>query len=394
MQSHLTFISMAAFIVLFCGCSLPKRLDSVPEKERMQTVIPGMPAVRFWVDTDIEAMTREGKASLERERSYLAKQGKEGALPPAYFLAISGGGDNGAFAAGLLNGWTEAGNRPQFNVVTGISTGALIAPFAFLGPDYDYVIKKVYTGVTSKDIFNPRSILAVLFNDGMADTRPLWKLLGQYVNKELLRRVAEEHDKGRILLIATVNLDVLRPAIWNMGAIASSKDPKALDLFRSVMIASASIPRMFPPVMIDVESNGESYQEMHVDGGTAAQVFVYPPGINISRVGPVRERKLYIIRNARLDPDWATVERRTVNIGTRAVSGLIQSQGIGDLYMIYAVTQRDGIDYNLAYIGKEFDVEHREEFDTNYMRKLYDYGYQLAIKGYPWQKFPPGFAGP
>jgi hypothetical protein len=394
MRSALTCIFIAVFIALIYGCSIPKRLESVPEKDRTKAVIPGMPGVRYWVDTDIEPMTREAKASVERERSYLARQGKAGSLPPAYFLAISGGGDNGAFTAGLLNGWTAAGDRPQFKGVTGISTGALIAPFAFLGPDYDHVIKKVYTGVSSKDIFDPRSILAVLFDDGMADTRPLWKLLEKYVNEELLQKIAEEYQKGRILLIATVNLDMLRPVIWNMGAIASSKDPKALELFRSVMVASASIPGMFPPVMIEVDVDGKPYQEMHVDGGTAAQVFVYPPGLDVHKVGPVRERKLYIIRNARLDPDWATVERRTVKIGARAVSGLIQSQGVGDLYMIYVITQRDGIDYNLAYIGEEFNVEHKEEFDTNYMRHLYDYGYQLGIKGYPWQKYPPGFTAP
>lgn len=392
MRHGWTCLLVVAFIVLLCSCSIPKRLESVPEKDRTKAVIPGMPGVRYWVDTDIEPMTRDARVALDREKAYLAKTGQGVTLPPVYFLAVSGGGDNGAFTAGLLNGWTEAGDRPEFKVVTGISTGALIAPFAFLGPNYDNVIKKVYTEASPRDIFDPRSILAVLFDDGLADTRPLWKLLEQYVTQELLDRIAEEHQKGRILLIATTNLDVLRPVIWNMGAIASSKDPKALHLFRSLMIASASIPAVFPPVMIDVDIDGKPHQEMHVDGGTAAQVFLYPPGINIGRDGSVRERTLYILRNARLDPDWASVKRQTVSIGARAVSGLINSQGIGDLYLIYVITQRDGIDYNLAYIGKEFDVVHKEEFDNNYMRHLYDYGYQLAIKGYPWQKFPPGYA--
>ena len=182
-----------------------------------------------------------------------------------------------------------------------------------------------------------------------------------------------------------------------MGAIASSDHPKALELFRSIMLASAAIPGAFPPVMIDVAVDGKVHQEMHVDGGVGTQVFIYPPSLNVEEIleeiGLMRERRLYIIRNARLDPDWATVERRALNIATRAISTLIQYQGIGDLYRLYLTALRDDVDYNLAYIGDEFQVEHKEEFDTDYMRELFDYAYQLALKGYPWQKFPPGYTG-
>jgi hypothetical protein len=160
------------------------------------------------------------------------------------------------------------------------------------------------------------------------------------------------------------------------------------------MLASAAIPGAFPPVMVDVEANGKRYQEMHVDGGAMAQVFLYPPSLKVAdeskRAGIRRERKLYIIRNARLDPDWAEVERRTFSIASRAISSLIQTQGIGDLYKIYAETQRDGIDFNLAYIPKTFYAPHKEDFDTDYMRKLFQTGYDLAARGYRWEKAPPG----
>jgi hypothetical protein len=148
--------------------------------------------------------------------------------------------------------------------------------------------------------------------------------------------------------------------------------------------------------MIDVEAGGQKYQEMHVDGGTMAQVFVYPPSISLKElerrehVGE-RERRLYIIRNSRLDPEWAQVDRRTLTIAGRAISSLIQMQGIGDLYRIYLTAQKDGIDYNLAYIPPSFNVPKKEDFDTEYMRKLFDVGYDMASKGYPWQKVPPGF---
>ena len=175
-----------------------------------------------------------------------------------------------------------------------------------------------------------------------------------------------------------------------MTAIAASKDPRAISLFRSMLLASASIPGAFPPVMIDVNVDGTRYQEMHVDGGTMAQVFLYPPSISVSNA-PQRKRVPYIIRNARLDADWASIERRTMTIAMRAIESLTRTQGIGDLYRVYATTQRDGIDFNLTYIPPTFNTPHNEEFDTAYMRSLFDVGFQAAKGALEWQKYPPGF---
>jgi hypothetical protein len=178
-----------------------------------------------------------------------------------------------------------------------------------------------------------------------------------------------------------------------MGQIASSGDPKALNLFRSIMLASASIPGAFPPVLVDVEVNGRAHQEMHVDGGTVAQVFIYPPSFKLGEASESgaaqRERTLYVIRNARLDPEWTEVERRTLNIVGRAISSLIQSQGRGDLLSIYYLAQRDGLDFNLAYIPRTFSEPHVEDFDMQYMRKLFNVSYEMAVNGYPWEKAPP-----
>lgn len=333
---------------------------------------------------------------MQREKAWLASQGQTGPLPPAYFLAISGGGDNGAFGAGLLNGWTAAGTRPEFKLVTGVSTGALIAPFAFLGPKYDYVIKRVYTTTSQKDIFKKRSFLKGLFGDAMADTSPLAETIADYVNQPLLDEIAAEYAKGRVLLVGTANLDSLEPVIWNMTAIAASKDPRALALFRQILRASASIPGAFPPMMIDVQVGGTHYQEMHVDGGTMAQVFLFPPSLTENQVIKDfgRTRVVYIIRNARLDADWASVERRTLPIASRAIGSLMTTQGIGDLYRIFTTTQKDQMDFNLAYIPPTFNVPHKEEFDTNYMNQLYETGRKMAQAGYQWQKYPPGYMAP
>src|SRR4030095_10108388 len=256
--------------------------------------------------------------------------------------------------AGVLNGWTAAGTRPQFKLVPGISTGALIAPFAFLGPAYDGKLKALYTNTSAKDILTTRWYLAAMTNDAMADTLPLRNVLRKHVDQALLDAIADEYAKGRELWIATTNLDSRVRYIWNMTRIAASQHTSALDLFHSLMIASAAIPWAFPPVMMDVEVGGRRYQEMHVDGGAMAQVFVYPIGLDFEALAvehdAERTRTLYVIRNSRLDPDWAQVERRTLNIAARAISSLIHTQGVGDLYRIFLTARRDGLDFNLAYI--------------------------------------------
>jgi len=350
-------------------------------------------SVRFLVSRESTSFAAEAQRALKKEEAWLASRGHVGDLPPATYLAISGGGDNGAYGAGFLNGWTAAGTRPQFKVVTGISTGALIAPFAFLGPKYDYVLERVYTMTSQQDIFKKRGIMKALFGDSMADTRPLAKVISTYVNRALLDEIAAEYSKGRILLVGTTNLDSLEPVIWNMTAIAASNDPRAADLFGKILLASASIPGVFPPVMLDVPIGGVRHQEMHVDGGTIAQVFLYPPSLSLAGA-PQRKRTLYVLRNARLDADWANVERRTMTIAMRAIASLTRTQGIGDLYRIYATSQRDGIDFNLAYIPPSFDVRHDKDFDTTYMRALFALGKQEASAGYRWEKYPPGFEVP
>jgi hypothetical protein len=379
--------------VAVAGCSTPGRLPAVPQAASAQ-VAPAPLTVRYLVSRETDSFALEAQNALEKEKAWLASEGRSGPLPPANYLAISGGGDNGAYGAGFLKGWTAAGTRPEFKVVTGVSTGALIAPFAFLGPKYDYVLEKVYTTSSQKDIFKKRGLLAGVFGDAMADTQPLAKLIASYVNQPFLDEIAGQYARGRVLLVGTANLDSLEPVVWNMTAIASSKDPNAVQLFRNILLASASIPGAFPPVMIDVHVGGVRHSEMHVDGGTMAQVFLYPPSLRISQTDPALQRKrtLYIIRNARLDPDWASVERRTLPIASRAIASLTRTQGIGDLYRIYATAQRDHIDYNLTFIPASFNTPHREEFDTEYMKALFATGEQLAKAGYRWQKYPPGFA--
>lgn len=373
------------------ACSIPERGPGVPQADTARALPLGIPNARFFADGDPGAMIEEGTRAFEREQAALRAEGKPlTRLTPVYYLAVSGGGDNGAFGAGLMTGWTALGTRPEFKMVTGVSTGALIAPFAFLGPDYDDALRDVYTNMTPDKVFKVRGLTAALFDDAMADTGPLSQVISTYADQKMLDAIAREYQQGRLLLIGTTHLDAQRPVIWNIGAIAASGQPGALELFRKILRASAAIPGLFQPVLFDVEVDGKKYQEMHVDGGAIAQLFLYPPSLNIGTAAVRRVRHAYVIRNARLDPDYAASERRTISIAGRAISTMLAASGQNDVLRTYFVTQRDGVDYNLAYIGADFSAPKAGEFDQSYMRALYAYGFQEGKDGRAWHKVPPG----
>ncbi len=384
------YLAAATLAIVLAGCaSAPRDSAAVPRAQTEQaTVLGGLPNARFWADTQGADMAEEALRALAREREQLGLAAAEGGLPPANFLAVSGGADDGAFGAGLLVGWTAAGDRPEFKLVTGVSTGALTAPFAFLGPAYDQQLRDVFTGSKPGDIFETRSFLTAVFSDAMSDTRPLFHLISKYANEQMLADIAGEYRKGRLLLIGTTNLDVMRPIIWNMGAIAASGHPDALDLFRRILLASAAVPAIFPPVLINVAVAGERHQEMHVDGGAVAQLFLYPSSVTTGRDlhrGPLmRERRAYVIRNGRLDSDWAAVDRRVFTIAGRAISSMIHYSGNNDILRLQTTAARDGVDFKLAYIGADFNTPREENFDPRYMRPLFDYAYEKARHGYPW----------
>lgn len=390
---HVLFTALVAAGAIG-GCATPGRLPAVPAA-MATSADPGMGAVRYLVLRDISGFAEAARESVRREQAWRAAHGQTGPLPPMNVLAISAGGENGAFTAGLLNGWTARGDRPEFNAVTGVSTGALIAPLAFLGPHYDQVLTTTYTSVTQRDIFHRRSLLRGLVTDAFTDTGPLVRMTSRYVDRPLLKAIAAEYAKGRLLLVGTTNLDTGEPVIWNMTAIAASQDPHALELFRKVLLASAAIPGVFPPVMIDVTVDGVRYQEMHVDGAVSTQVFAYPPGLRLAEqvpgAGTERRLTLYVLQNSQMGPTWASVRRRALPIAAHAISTLMRAQGLGDLERIYVLAQRDHVDYRLAFIPKSFVAARKEPFDTAYMRSLYRTGYDFGAAGVSWRNTPPGY---
>lgn len=392
-RAGLTALGLALLAVLG-GCAADVRLPAVPLAMAAEVKPLGVPHARFY-DGDVagaEAMARE---VVENRKRYEGASFNKGKYAVQHFLAISGGGDDGAFGAGLLLGWTERGDRPTFRVVTGISTGALSAPFVFLGPEYDAKLKEVYTDTTADDIFTKRPLIAAVADDAMTDSTPLRDMIARYVDQRMLARIAEEYDKGRLLLIATTNLDQARSVIWNIGAIAKSKDPRARDLIIEVLRASASIPGVFPPVMLDVTVEGQHYAEMHVDGGAIAQAFLYPPSVRLSKadalIGKSPPRRAYVIRNGRLFRPEESVKRQTLAIVGQTITTMTAASGVNDTYRIYLTAKRDGVDFNLAYIDDDFTTPYIGPFDKGYMRKLFDYGYAKGKAGYNWFKTPPGY---
>jgi predicted patatin/cPLA2 family phospholipase len=389
-------LTLAILLGLVQGCATVRPRSPLPQALEDKVRVPGFPDdIRAWADQPSESLAKNAVESIKQEgAAYGVKELSE----PVAFLALSGGGDNGAFGAGVLCGWSASGSRPRFKLVTGISTGALIAPFAFLGSEYDPTLR-VYTMVTQKEVFRKKSLLTALWRDSLADTRPLAELIAKYIDASTLQAIAAEHKKGRRLFIGTTQFDAQRLVIWNMGAIAASGHPQALQLFHKVVLASASIPGAFPPQYIEVEAGGKMYKEMHVDGGTTAEVILYEGALmpfaqmeKVMGVGKMNRPKiLYIIRNGRIKPDWKKVKPLLMPIAARAIDTLIKTQGVGDLYRLYTFARRDGLDYNLAAIPGDFPPPPKEMFDQNYMNKLFDVAYDMAQKGYPWQKYPPFF---
>jgi hypothetical protein len=381
------------------GCTTAIARNPVPAALESQASVVGMGSapIRFWGDQlppNADALVKEKWAQVRASRPQLLAKG---ARPVVNFLALSGGGSDGAFGAGVLGGWTASGKRPEFDVVTGVSTGALTAPFAFLGPRYDEALKQVFTQSDTEDIAIAHPLKGLLGGDSLASNAPLARVVASYVNDAFLREVAAEHLKGRRLLIGTTNLDAERPVIWDMGQIAVSGRPEALELFRTVLLASAAIPAVFPPGFIKVDADGGVYDEMHVDGGATREVFLVPTQFMASRVdgslGISPVRRAYIIRNGHVAPEYKPVKAKTLSIAGRAVSSLIKSQGVGDLYELYVFAKKNGMDYNLAYIPGDFHDTSTQAFDPVYMTKLYDLGFRLARAGYPWRKTPPRMDG-
>lgn len=384
MQARL--VTALSLMLLTAACATAPR-QGVPQSLADTATVEGYSDIRFWGDAEPERLDQLAATALTQRQKALGHE-----LTNGKFLALSGGGSDGAFGAGLLAGWTEAGDRPEFDMVTGISTGAIIAPFAFLGPRYDGWLEQFYTSYRTSDLLSFSFIAGIFGGGGVADSAPLQKLIARFVTPAVLDEIAAEYRKGRRLLVGTTNFDAQRPVVWDLSAIAASGRPGSLDLFRKIMLASASVPLIFPPVRIDVMADGKHYQELHVDGSITTPVFFLPPQIRLRSVdrkfniAPVRE--LYVIRNGKVDPLYAAVQDDLLSLTNRAFLTMSKSQTAGELLRLCLAARRDNVTFRLAHIPADFSAQSRELFDRNYMTSLFHAGVALGQKGTAWRESP------
>jgi predicted acylesterase/phospholipase RssA len=381
---------MLLALLFVAGCSAITPRNALPEAAAARSEPAGFRGIRYWGDETAPVAGQSDPGNADAMAVSFTRSEPRRQLN---LLAISGGAEDGAFGAGLLAGWGDAGNRPSFDLVTGVSSGALIAPFVFLGRERDGQLREIFTKYGRKDIFT-YNVSDLVQGAALLDDTPLAQLIEKYIDLEFIREVARERRKGRVLLIGTTNLDAQRPVLWDMGRIAASDTPEALELFRKVLLASATLPGVFAPVRIKVRVGNQDYDELHVDGGVTRQVFIAPSIMRLVSGGPGRKTvsgsRLYVIRNGRIDPQFKPVSPNVLSVTRRSLSTLIKNQSIGDLYRIYSMAQQGGVDFNLASIPTDFDQQTDEPFDQKYMSALFDRGYDTGRRGYPWLKSLPG----
>ena len=397
--------SLAALLIItfgITGCSPSVTRNPVPEELANDVEPFGEKGYRSWGDSLSTEEIREFASRHAPEVMAKLKPAIDaGHTPTLDFLAISGGGQWGAFGAGVLKAWTDSGTRPKFQGVSGISTGAIIALFAFLGPEEDDTLREIYTKYRTEQLLEETVFSGIISGTALADTKPYARIIAQYVTPELIARIAAEHRKGRFLFIGTTNLDAGRPVIWDIGAIAASGEPGALQLIRELVRASSAIPVAFPPIFVNVETpDGRVYDEMHVDGGAASQVTFVSPQIPIAEItrhylGRNVNRRLWAIVNNDLEPPHSIVDPRITSIGGAAISSLIRGSAAGDLYRLYAIAQRDEIEFYAGWIPDEVPCDApTEDFDTAFMSCLFEVGAGLFQEDQLWNNAPPFFTLP
>ena len=390
-RMKLKFASHVILVALVCasGCSTIKRLPP-PNDAMTMAEIPGFPACRSWGDDALP----KAAWRVEHFRDQLQSDPAYDSSAPVHFLAISGGAQEGAFGAGLLAGWSASGSRPEFRVVTGVSSGAFLAPFAFLGSEYDDESRAIFSLYSNKEIVETRFFSALFRGASLSNNKKLRKIIQHHFTPVEMEKIAVEHARGRRLFIGTTNLDTVRPVIWNIGAIASSDHPGAYDLIVDVIMASSAFPGIFPPQLFRVEQNGETFDELHVDGGPTTQVFIFPISFDIRAAlevsglnGPAH---VYVLRNAPIIPKVEAVKPKTFPILRKTAESLVNSMALMDMHYIYLDAKDHQVEFHLAYMPSDFR-EPDEEFDPAYMRELFDLAYEQGQQGGAWESELPEF---
>ncbi|WP_225927109.1 patatin-like phospholipase family protein [Vibrio alfacsensis] len=373
-------ISILTIVLSACG-TMAERNVSIKSESMNPLNESGL---RFW---DEYSPSDENYRTIEQLKylNYYSHNKSE-----VNYLAISGGGVDGAFAAGILNAWTDKGDRPDFDVVTGISTGAIVSIFAFLGSNYDDELAKYYTQPSLNEIFKRNSLLKLPFKASIMNTDGFENEVRTFVDDTIISKIAAERDKGRILLIATTNLDNEKMSIWDIGRIAQIKTENSKKLIQDIIIASSSIPGLFPAKPIFIESDRVIYEELHVDGGVSRQVFLFPQWLGEAVPSLTSHKKnVYVIRNGQSKPKFEAIDNSISSISIRALSILTRRQGVGDVEFIYNYTKSNNMMFNFAHIDDDLVGDGLDTMSKDYMNAVYHYGYDNMLNDMLWLTTPP-----
>ena len=336
---------------------------------------------------------------MERQQKLGDQSKKEGGAavtnPNRTILCLSGGGAFGAYTAGVLVGWSGRGDRPEFDVVTGISTGALIAPFAFLGPKYDEQLKRFYTAVRSDELYTLRPVRA-LFGEAFADTAPMAARIDAFLTPSVLADMADAHRRGRRLYVGTTEEEGKQFIVWDLGAMAARNGPGDRELIVKVLLGSSAPPGFFPAAKIDVTVGGVKYTERHVDGGVSQSVFFRPPYVPPEARSDVAARdlagaKVYVIVAGKLYADPEVIRPWSLAQAGKSVSTLIYAQTRGDLQRLYTICLLTGMDYYLSAIPAGYAAPiSSTEFEPVVLTALFEEGRRVIGSADPWRALPPG----
>jgi len=378
---HYLLISITCLFAL-SGCAYVRY--AVPENLVGTAVVVGMPDMRHYTDKPVSLFMRQSLVDSFKEESksaYLVD-----GIKTYPVLLIGGGVSNSAYGIGLLNGWLKEGSRPVFKIVTGYSSGSIIAVATFSGKDYEDRLAELFLSISTKDVIRQKNILDILFGNSLYSSTLFAKKIDDLVDEGLIARIAQEHAKGRRLYVGTTDLDAQEFVIWDMGALASKGGPDSLKLFRKIILASCSFPATLPPVYFQVEADGRRYDEMQTDGGVVGGIFY----INqlIENLG--FRTRLYVLNCCYMSPHSRQVEDNLTAITSRLIEIHTAAKMAGDTFKLYAFAKEKGWDYNLAYIPEDFMPHQKEMFDRQEMQRLFKRGYDDAVAGYKWHKAPPG----
>ncbi|OBT07821.1 patatin-like phospholipase family protein [Vibrio cyclitrophicus] len=374
-----------ALSFLVVACSSPHTLDVRVNKENYKDVIVEDASsveepLRIWASEAPDFLY-----SADDQTTPITVSGDQ-----LNILALSGGGANGAFGAGILIGLEESGQLKDYSIVTGISAGALMAPFVFIGGDAFSKMKKVMLNINDKSVLGKKNFLNTVFKDAFTDGEHLYQFIAEAFPEPMIEQIATQHRSGKRLFIGTTHFDSGELVIWNVGAIANSDMPNKSELIYKVLAASASIPGVFPPQFINVEHEGVIFEELHVDGGLATQVFFNPSNFDYQQIsdslGLETSPQLDIIRNGSLKAPYHSLRDKGLDLVAKSVSSLTLAQTRGDLYRMKYICEINNIDMQFTYMEHDFSYAKRTKdmFDEHYLLTIYKYGYHKATRGKPW----------